>query len=322
MSSHSTSGLSSKESVEQFVDQYLTVVSETPTEYACYCPFHSNTSSPAFYINKRTGLWHCFNPSCSKKGSFARLVKELTGKDTAWSFSPHYTDDDLINMLEETGGALISIPEDWGEAMDRITVDYRNSEEVTERLKYLLERGFSASVLEHFDIGYSSKQRRIVIPARDEFFAVVGFIGRATAPDQHPKYLYSSDFPRRSILFNLQNAKAYREVIITEGSLDAIKVHQSGFPNVVATLGASIPSEHHKILSRYFDSLVLFFDNDEAGDAARRAIMEGNPRKDIWIVPYPSGIKDPGEMTEQQIRDSINNKINYLDWLFQNKEKI
>jgi len=318
---NSISGLNNKDAVQQFVDQYLTVVTETPSEYACYCPFHSNTSSPAFYINKKTGLWHCFNPSCSKKGSFARLVKEMTGQETGWSFQPHYSDDELLNMLDKTGGALVSIPEDWDEAMERITVDYRNPAEVEQKLSYLLQRGFHAGVLEHFDIGYSAKQRRIVIPARDEFFSVVGFIGRSTEENQHPKYLYSNDFPRREVLFNLQNAKSYREVILTEGSLDAIKVHQAGFPNVVATLGASIPAEHHKLLSGYFDSFVLFFDNDEAGSAARRAIMEGNPRKDIWIVPYPSGIKDPGEMTEQQIRESINNKINYLDWLFQNKEK-
>ena len=67
---------------------------------------------------------------------------------------------------------------------------------------------------------------------------------------------------------------------------------------------------------------MLFFDNDEAGNAARRAIIEGNPRKDLWVVPYPSGIKDPGEMTEEQIRNSLSNKINYLDYLFQNKENI
>jgi DNA primase len=319
---NSISGLSNNKTIEQFVDQYLTSVSETPTEYACYCPFHSNTSSPAFYINKKTGLWHCFNPSCGRKGSFATLAKELAGKELAWNYQPHYSDDELINMLENSGGALIAAPEDWGEAMERITIDYRSADDVDKNLSYLLNRGYSESVLEHFDIGYSARQERIVIPARDEFFNVVGFIGRATLEHQQPKYLYSANFPRRTTLFNLQNAKAYREVILTEGSLDAIKVHQSGFPNVVATLGASIPSEHHSLLSRYFDILVLFFDNDEAGIAARRAIIEGNPRKDIWIVPYPSGIKDPGEMTEQQIRESIKNKVNYLDWLFQNKEKI
>ena len=124
-------------------------------------------------------------------------------------------------------------------------------------------------------------------------------------------------FRSRETLFNLQNAKAFREVILTEGSLDAMRVYQAGFPNVVATLGAAIPSGHNNILNKFFDSLVLFFDNDEAGNAAKRAIMKGNPRKDLWIVPYPSGVKDPGEMTEEQIKTSINQKIHYLDWLFQ-----
>lgn len=318
---HSISGLQNNRTIEQFVQEYLTVVSETPAEYACYCPFHSNTSSPAFYVNKKNGLWHCFNPSCARKGSFATLAKELAGKEIAWNYQPHYSDDDLIAMLEN-GESEVAPIQDWNTAMDRITVDYRNESEVSERLGYLLDRGYHASVLEHFQIGYSERQGRIVIPARDEFFSVVGFIGRATRQDQYPKYLYSEGFPRRTTLFNLQNAKAYREVIITEGSLDAIRVHQAGFPNVVATLGASIPHEHHDILNKYFDSIVLFFDNDEAGAAARRAIIGGNPRKDLWIVPYPSGVKDPGEMTEDQIRENLGKKINYLDYLFQNKEKI
>lgn len=297
------------------------MVSETPSEYACYCPFHSNTSSPAFYVNKKTGLWHCFNPSCGRKGSFATLAKELAGKEIAWNHQPHYSHDQLLAMLDGPDN-MSHEPQDWNAAMDRITIDYRNHDEVSEKLEYLLSRGFHPSVLEHFQIGYSQKQRRVVIPTRDEFFSVVGFIGRATTSEQFPKYLYSEGFPRRTTLFNLQNAKAYREVILTEGSLDAIRVHQAGFPNVVATLGAAIPHEHHAILNKNFDSIVLFFDNDEAGDSARRAIIEGNPRKDLWIVPYPSGVKDPGEMTENQIRENLGKKINYLDYLFQDKEKI
>lgn len=314
-------GLNNSKTIDMFVNQYLTVVSELPDEYACYCPFHSNTSSPAFYVNKKTGLWHCFNPSCARKGSFVTLAKELSGEEIAWNHAPSYSSDDLLSMLNDDD-IVVDISQNWDEALDRIVIDYDNEEECLSKLSYLIDRGFDLDVLKHFGVGYSKSQGRIVIPARDEYYSVVGFIGRGTSSSQFPKYLYSDKFPRRSTLFNLQNAKAYSEVILTEGSLDAIRVHQAGFPNVVATLGASIPKEHHEILNRHFDSLVLFFDNDEAGHSAMRAIMEGNPRKDLWIVPYPSGIKDPGEMTEQQITHSINNKVNYLDWLFQTKEKI
>jgi DNA primase len=317
------SGLQNSKTISQFVEEYLTIVSETPSEYACYCPFHSNSSSPAFYINKKTGLWHCFNPSCDKKGSFVTLARELAGKEIAWNYQPHYSDDQLISMLSDQPLSTQQVSsQDWDMALERVTVDYRSDDEVNQKLGYLLDRGFHRAVLEQFSIGFSEKQQRIVIPARDAYFNIVGFIGRATREDQFPKYLYSDNFPRRTTLFNLQNAKAYKQVIMTEGSLDAIRVHQAGFPNVVATLGASIPADHHEILRRYFDSIVIFFDNDEAGNAARRAIIEGNPRKDLWIVPYPSGIKDPGEMTEEQIRENLGNKINYLDYLFQNKEKI
>jgi len=315
------SGLNNDKTIDNFVQQYLTVVSETMQEYACYCPFHDNASSPAFYINKKTGLWHCFNPSCGVKGSFATLAKKLAGEEISWNYAPHYSDIDLMSMLDNSISSSLSIPQDWDAAMDRIFVDYDDPESV-DQLSYLIDRGFSVDTLRYFDVGFSDGQNRIVIPARNEFFSVVGFIGRSLSNENYPKYLYSDKFPRRNTLFNLQNAKSHSEVIVTEGSLDAMRVHQAGHPNVVATLGASIPKEHIEMLGRYFDSIILFLDNDDAGISARDAIIEGNPRKDLWIVPYPSGVKDPGEMTEIQINESLDNKINYLDYLFKHKGEI
>jgi len=301
-----------KEQIYKFAEEYLTVVSEMGDELACLCPFHENHDSPALYLNTVTGLWHCFNASCGQKGRFPTLVKRITG------FSPSYILQDvsseyLEKMLDETKKELEE--ERFEEAMDRIVINYRDPESV-KRLQYLIDRGYQPSVLEHFEIGYSSLQDRVVIPVRDENFKVVGFIGRAISEETRPKYKYTDKFPRRNLLLNLCNAKQYDTGIIVEGSLDHIMVHQAGFPNVVSTMGSTVSPPQLDLLNKYFSSLIIFSDNDDAGENMKCAILEGCARKEMHIVTYPEGLKDPGEMSTQQIQEAIQTRISHLEFLF------
>jgi DNA primase len=137
---------------------------------------------------------------------------------------------------------------------------------------------------------------------------VIGLIGRAISSEQEPRYLYNSGFKRATILFNIQNAKNYSEAIIVEGSVDAMKVHEAGFPNVVATLGAQVSPQQVTMLKKYFDRIVIFSDNDDAGKAMRDAILDTCCGKEIWIADIADGLKDPGEMDANQINNSIINK--------------
>jgi len=56
------------------------VHTESGNEITFYCPFHKNRNTPSFYLNKKTGLWQCFNPSCGEKGNFKKLYRQITGK--------------------------------------------------------------------------------------------------------------------------------------------------------------------------------------------------------------------------------------------------
>jgi DNA primase len=136
----------------------------------------------------------------------------------------------------------------------------------------------------------------------------VGLIGRAIHDWQDPRYLYNKGFKRADVLFNIQNAKAYDSVIICEGSLDAVKIAQAGFKNVVATLGAKVSPNQIRMIRKYFDSVVVFSDNDDAGAEMRRAILEECRGKEMFTVSIPDGLKDPGDMTEQQIKQAITSK--------------
>lgn len=302
-------GSMSSRTVQKFVEKYFEIVHESADEYAVFCIFHNNIDTPALYINKKTGLFFCHNPACGEKGRFKTLVKKLGSDD--YDIKDESTIEDAI-----AAWGIEAQQQEVEISLDNVMMDY-DTDEVS-KLDYMIERGFTIETLRYFEIGYSQKKNRITIPVRDVNYKVVGIIGRALNPDAFAKYEYSKGFPRRLHLFNLQNAKHFNTAIVTEGSLDAIKVHQAGYHNVVATLGAQLSSDQATLLNKYFDELIIFADNDEAGKGLKNAIMEGCPRKGAKVVIYPEGFKDPGEMNENQIGECIDNAIDSFDYLFAN----
>jgi len=147
---------------------------------------------------------------------------------------------------------------------------------------------------------------------RAQDYKLVGFIGRAINEEQEPRYLYNKGFKRADVLFNIQNAKKYESCIVVEGSVDAMMVHQAGFPNVVSTLGAQVSQNQVKIMKRCFDSIIIFSDNDDAGIAMRNDIIDLCRGKEIYTVENNTGLKDPGAMTSMQIQEVINNKTHTI----------
>lgn len=301
-----------KSQIRDFVTEHLNVIREEGDEFACLCPFHENFDTPAFYINKNSGLWHCFNISCAKKGRFQDLVKNITNETI---YIANDTSIEQLELLTKTIDKHRHVQDGFDEAMERITINYRDPDDV-KKLQYLVDRGFGLGVLEHFEVGFSTRQNRIVIPVRNENYKVVGFIGRAISEGDIPKYKYSDNFPRRNLLLNLCDVKFDDTAIVVEGSLDYLKVHQAGFPNVVSTMGSTVSPVQIELLNKYFSSLILFMDNDDAGEKGKHAIMDGCPRKDIWVVPYPEDKKDPGEMSNEEIQNAINARITHLEYLF------
>ena len=299
----STSSLETE--IRKLLSDYNVVIqTESGKEATIYCPFHKNTHSPAFYINLKTGLWQCFNPSCDKRGNFRQLYKHFTGKTLGYQKT---IDPNTLQRELESG--LIKVTEQNLE-IDSIEVDYDGED--FSLLQPLIERGFSKETLQYLEIGFSKIKERIVIPVRDINFKVVGLIGRAVHDWQDPRYLYNKGFKRADVLFNIQNAKKYDECIVVEGSLDCAKVVQSGFKNCVATLGAKLSENQASMLRKWFDKIIIFSDNDEAGSAMRDAIIRSCEGKDIYVMSIPDGLKDPGEMSEQEIKQSYESKISII----------
>ncbi len=124
---------------------------------------------------------------------------------------------------------------------------------------------------------YDRFRNRLMFPIIDVRGNVIGFGGRVM-DDSTPKYLNSPEtviFNKRKNLFALNIAKKSKlgYLILVEGYMDAIALHQYGFDCAVASLGTSLTEEHATLLSRYTDQITLIYDGDEAGqNATRRAI--------------------------------------------------
>lgn len=115
---------------------------------------------------------------------------------------------------------------------------------------------------------YDRFRNRLMFPIIDVRGNVIGFGGRVM-DDSTPKYLNSPEtiiFNKRRNLFAMNVVKKSKRefIILTEGYMDAIALHQYGFDCAVASLGTSLTQEHADMLSKYTDELVLTYDGDEA----------------------------------------------------------
>ncbi len=146
---------------------------------------------------------------------------------------------------------------------------------------------------------YDLFRNRVMIPIIDIRGAVVGFGGRVL-DDSKPKYINTENtlaYSKSNNLFALNFAKSSgRELILCEGYMDVIAMHQAGFTNAVAALGTAFPQEQVRLITRYADKVSLIFDADEAGQKATRKALDAlRPTGiDIKVVQIPDG-KDPDE---------------------------
>src|SRR5207237_2616573 len=141
---------------------------------------------------------------------------------------------------------------------------------------------------------YDYFRNRIIFPIRDIRGRVIGFGGRALG-DNHPKYLNSPQtllFEKNNVLYALDMArdaiKLAKQVIIVEGYVDAIIVHQYGTKQTVACIGSAITEKHIQQIKKLTKQVTLALDHDEAGaTATEHGIQEALKTFDRTIVPVP-----------------------------------
>ena len=187
--------------------------------------------------------------------------------------------------------------------------------------QYLKEMGYSDEMLSKAGLVSISEKgvydkfwNRVMFPIMDANNRVIAFGGRVMG-DGEPKYLNSPEtevFDKSRNLYGLNKARASRkdQLLLCEGYMDVIALHQAGFDNAVASLGTAFTSGHASLIKRYVKEVYLTFDSDGAGTkAALRAIPilreAGIVGKVIRMSPY----KDPDEFIKNLGAEAFEERI-------------
>ena len=151
---------------------------------------------------------------------------------------------------------------------------------------------------------YDRFRNRLMFPIIDVRGNVIGFGGRVM-DDSTPKYLNSPEtviFNKRKNLFALNLAKKTKlpYLILVEGYMDAVALHQYGFDCAVASLGTSLTEDHAALLTRYTEQVMLIYDGDEAGQRATRRAIPMLEKAGLRVkVLRMKGAKDPDEFLKK-----------------------
>ena len=203
--------------------------------------------------------------------------------------------------------------------------------------QYLKKKGYSDELLLESGLFQADERKgiydkfwnRVIFPIMDVNNRVIGFGGRVMGEGM-PKYLNSPEtkiFDKSRNLYGLNIARTSRkkQLIICEGYMDVISMHQAGFTNAVASLGTALTSGHASLIKRYTDEVLLLYDSDEAGvRAALRGIpilrSAGVKSKVVDLKPY----KDPDEFIKaegpERFEERLSKAMNSFLFIVQTRE--
>ena len=170
---------------------------------------------------------------------------------------------------------------------------------------------------------YDTFRNRLMFPVIDVRGNVIGFSGRILG-DGEPKYLNSKEtavFSKGSNLFGLNLAKKSKagNIILVEGNVDVVSLHQAGFDSAVASLGTSLTDEQARLISRYTSEVILAYDSDSAGLKASGKAISVFEKLDVKVkVLRWKDAKDPDEFIKLKgagaFRNLIEKAENQLDY--------
>ena len=320
--------------IEDIVSGYVSL-KRTGRNLKGLCPFHSE-KTPSFTVYPENGSYYCFGCGSGgdvitfikniENLDYVEAVRFLAAK-AGMTVPEDETDNGLAKLktriLEANRLAarffhenLIHTPEALNYIRNRGLTDKtirhfglgfaKNS--WSDLTQYLRSKGYSDEELYQAALVakgrngsyYDQFRNRFMFPIIDVRGSVIGFGGRVL-DDSKPKYLNSADTPvfkKSRNLFALNFAKNTKErsLILGEGYMDVIAMHQAGFTNAVATLGTSLTADQARIISQYAKEVIIAYDSDTAGQTAtKRAIslFEETGIK-VRILGIPDA-KDPDE---------------------------
>lgn len=325
------------------VSQYIELKKNGANFKAC-CPFH-NEDTPSFVVSPSKQIYHCFG--CQVGGDSIKFVMEyeklsypeaIEKLANLTNFTLQYEEssvkqtdtkviDAIKNFYQKQFIANDSIKDYLKQRgvfesfIEKFEIGYASSSSSTidflKQNHYNLNDAIELGVISQGDSGlYARFIDRVIFPIYSINGKLVGFGGR-TLTNHGAKYVNSPQTPifnKSKLLYgyHLAKEKIYKtnKLIVCEGYLDVIMLHQAGFSNAVATLGTALTKDHLPLLRRGEPKIILAYDGDKAGlnAAFKASLMLSQSGFDGGVAVFEDG-NDPADMVKD-------NKINELEKKF------
>lgn len=327
--------IEAKINILELVQRYVPL-KKSGANYKGLSPFVQE-KTPSFMVSPAKNIAYCF--SSRKGGGpikFLAEIEKIEYREAMQLLAKEAGIELKTDFHKERGSNQTDIFEAYKIAANWYHEELYKSEN-SEKLAYAQRRGLTEATLKNFQIGYSWDSRGLfallkshgmsekdilesgifVSPNRDKFFGrlifpianftghTVGFTGRIIDAGD-PKYLNSPAsriFNKSEILYGLHLAKAsimkLGYVIVVEGQMDTVKLHQAGFTNTVGISGTALTKEHITLLRRLTTKIYLCLDMDKAGVNATFSSLDSllNEEVDCKVIQVEGG-KDPDEFIE------------------------
>ena len=273
----------------------LDIESEVDSDYIIFCPFHGNSRTPAGEVDKRSGVFFCF--SCQHVTDLIQLVMHTSGRTYFESARFIRSKEQESSILDAVSKNLVEKP--MYTQYDQVLIKRLNQQalESPRAMRYYSGRSITEDSVKKFALGYSEKQDMVTIPVHSPDGMEIGFVGRSV---EGKDFKNTPGMPKSKVLFNLHRVKSSNKVYVVESSFDAIRLDQCGFA-AVATLGANVSNYQTDLLQKYFNSVIVIADNDEAGGNMKDRIIEKlGPR--ATVIKLDKQYKDIGDMDDAAIK--------------------
>ncbi len=343
ISPESIEALKTRLDIVDVVSNYIEL-KKAGANFKAPCPFHDE-KSPSFVVSPQKQIYHCFG--CGAGGDAIKFVMDyehlsypeaLEKLASTYGFTLNYTtsqkrhNTDILQKINEYYQSLLPHNQTamrylqergvYESSIEKFGIGYAPASHQT--IEWIKNNYFSMQDAEKFGIVGSDGQRsyarfieRITFPIHSPNGSVVGFGGR-TITGHQAKYVNSPETPvfnksRLLYAYHLARNEIYKkkEMIITEGYLDVVMLHQAGFANAVATLGTALTKEHLPLLRKGEPKIIMAYDGDSAGInaalKASRLLSVGGFSGGVVIF---EGGMDPADMVK-------NSQIEKLEEFFQ-----
>ncbi len=344
--------LQQRADIYEVVSQYVELRRSGANFVAC-CPFH-NEKTPSFMVNPQRNRFKCFG--CGEGGdsigflmkmenlNFAEAVEKLA---YICNFTLTYTNKAIDTSISEYLSKIVGY---YQSKLDKNILQYLHNRGINDESIRRFALGYSGEgaeflaflrrtqmpldkLLEVGVIGrdkgneYARFSNRIIFPIFSTSGKAVGFGGRIISGEKFAKYINSPQskiFNKSRLLYGYNIAKdsifKQKQIIITEGYIDVVMLHQAGFTNAVATLGTALTQSHLPLVSRGEVDILLCYDGDSAGinAAFKASLILAN--KSGGVVIFEGG-KDPADMVSEgkidELKSLFANPIPFIKFVIQ-----